>query len=919
MEGVPGYLRYRVVNPRANNFTDGFENGGAKATAMWHSLGTEAGTDNSINYWVQTAGAWSFASNLLTSPAAANDLIYGGHADWTDISFAVRFKWSTGTAPQIIIHNDTTVNNFICGVLSSGAFSIQKKVAGTLTTASSVTAAPSNGTFFWISVVASGTSYTAGLFNDSSGAIGVQVATLGPVTISDAGIQSGYCGIGTSPGTTAVTTHGGAFPFVCYVNGTPPDGWAPTVTTGEPAFAWSAVTPFAGSKSASIQILGSASGNGAWQRNPYPPTLNLPTSVSVEAKASSGTANLTVGGLTTGNAGTAYTALTVNGTPSANATVSLNYSGATGKAYFDSLSLNPNGEITNDLPHLHQSQWTVVAMQPGNPGSSALGSFTIPLYPPGSEGYANAKPIYDQLARYMRVEAYISHDGASLGNLAFAGAITGIRKLYGSTPTYELTGISDVGLANYSRPFPGELLSNDVTSAILKSYLGTNELGLGDAFNPFVAANYTSGSLPSKTSGTWTGVTDDGLNVVSIGAGTGAILLSKFGGTANDRWKTFYVEMTGRLEPSTDSTNAGAVGVGLSFSNLNAQDSIYGFAQAAKLGGRWQLSCGISAYAAGVSSVSSTVPNALINVDDPGGFVPITIGLLFTMGGSSVAAAAASLIVNGRIVISYWGGVPEAPANSSMYPFLLFVQPGTGSAQAFLTNLTQYVRFTTDGPSSSAVFGNGTITTTTHSLMWGNDPGPSFLEAWTRLATREGFYWRYTPQAYVLGTRTLGTVDFAADPGTDRTKSVIFDRALGNLLSLEFGNNADVLAADTALSGQSTLDGAGIGYWRDIATVQKYGVIQDEALGYTNSDFNSLRRAAKQLNANKIALDTLGAKTAVVLRDPQVADTYRELDKVTVNDPEMGLINASVRIMARTFTEGSVTETLLLDQFPEES
>ena len=58
---------------------------------------------------------------------------------------------------------------------------------------------------------------------------------------------------------------------------------------------------------------------------------------------------------------------------------------------------------------------------------------------------------------------------------------------------------------------------------------------------------------------------------------------------------------------------------------------------------------------------------------------------------------------------------------------------------------------------------------------------------------------------------------------------------------------------------------------------------QKEYLSFTHPDFNSLRRAAFQINANKIALDTLGAKTAVVMRDPQYADTYRELDKITIH------------------------------------
>lgn len=575
-----------------------------------------------------------------------------------------------------------------------------------------------------------------------------------------------------------------------------------------------------------------------------------------------------------------------------------------------------NAEVTNDLPHLHQSKWTVAAMQPGNPGSTALGSFTIPLHPPGSEGYAAAKATYDSLARYQRVEAYISPDGASLGKLAFAGVITGIRKTYGTNSAYELTGVSDLGLANMSRPFPGELLSNDVTSAIVKSYFGTNELGWSDTFSPFTAANYTSTNLPGNTAGTWSSGTDDGFNVVTISTGTGAAFLSKTGAAANDRWHCQYVEVTGRLKPSTDATNAGAVGVGINTTGTTLNDGVMGYFTAqATSAGRWNLAATL-ARITGSLAFSPTIANLLLNSDDPQGFIPFTVGLLVSIGGNSGASANMSLMINGRVVIGQYP-IAYDPGTVTRYPFLFFGAAATGTATAYMTNFVQMTRFTTDGPATTAAFGNGTLSTSTRSLGYGVDPGPTFLEAWSRLATREGWYWRYTPQAYVVGTRTLGTVDYAADPGTDLTNSVIFRRDQGNLVDLQFNNNGDPLAADTALSGQSTLDGGGIGYWRDVGTLGKYGVIQDEALSFTHSDFNSLRRAAYQVNANKIALDTLGAKTAVVLRDPQVADTYRELDKITIHDPEMGLNYQSVRIMARTFTEGQATETLLLDQFSE--
>ena len=569
-----------------------------------------------------------------------------------------------------------------------------------------------------------------------------------------------------------------------------------------------------------------------------------------------------------------------------------------------------NKEICADLPHLHQSHIETLAFQPGNPGSSALGSSTIQLYPPGTEGYAAAKAYYDQIVRFQRVEWYIG------GKLIQAGIITGIRKSYGQNSIYELTVQPDYVLANLSRPFPGELLPNRVTSSTLKAYLGTNELGASDNFNPFTSSNYTSTNSPGNASGTWSGTTDDGLTVVSCSTGNGATLISKTGAASGDLAHSQFVEVTGRLNPSSDATNAGKVGVLLSKSSANANDSIYGFVQAKNVSGRYTLDAWIEIFVGGSNTLGASVPAVLSNVDEPSGYIPLTISLYVGNGGNSTNVNQASLVVNGKIVIQLPTGTDLG--TGTVYPGLNYATPASGSATVYLTNLVQMTRFTTDGASTAATFGNGSITTTTNSLPYGTDPGPSFLEVWSRLATREGFYLRYTPQAYVVGTRTLGTIDFAADPGTDRSTSVIYRRdggGPGTLIDLEFNDNADPLAVDTAISGQSTPDGGGIAYWRDISSLKSYGVIQDEALSFTHSDFTTQRQASRQIIDGKINVDAAGAKSAIVSRDPQVADVARELDQVTIHDPELNVNYLKARIIGRTLDENQPTETLLLDRF----
>lgn len=572
-------------------------------------------------------------------------------------------------------------------------------------------------------------------------------------------------------------------------------------------------------------------------------------------------------------------------------------------------------ELTSDLPHLHRSTWDIPGMQPGNPASSAVGTFTIPLHPPSSEAFAAAKPIYDQLFRYLRVEAYISPDGVSPGRLYQAGPITGIRKKWN---TYELTGLTDLAWALYSRPFPGELLSNDVTSAMLKSYLGTNELGWTDNFSPYTAGNYNSTTWGGGASGSWSGTTDDGFNVVSCASGSGAALVAASGAVApNDRWRTRIVEISGRLKPSASATNAGTVGVGMSIANNATSTSVEGHITAKLLNGRYVLDCALDVFAAGVPS-SQVKFNELTDVDDPDGYIRFTITLLVTRGGNAGATATASLTVNGKIVAGQFPAGFDLTVTT--YPFVAFGAPSSGTATCYVSNLVQMNRFVADGASSAAAFGLGSISASTHSLGYLRDVGPSFLDAWSRFATREGWYWRYTPQPFVAGTRTLGLVDFAADPGTDRgtDKRVVFSKADGSLIDLEFTDNADPLSSDTAVVGQSTPDGGGLAFFRDIASMTKYGVVQDEVLAFVHPDFNSLSRAAFQINANKIAVDQAGAVIATVRRDPRTADVSRELDKAMFDWPEMGVNQLVARIVRYQFTEGEESQILTLNQFSSE-
>jgi hypothetical protein len=141
---------------------------------------------------------------------------------------------------------------------------------------------------------------------------------------------------------------------------------------------------------------------------------------------------------------------------------------------------------------------------------------------------------------------------------------------------------------------------------------------------------------------------------------------------------------------------------------------------------------------------------------------------------------------------------------------------------------------------------------------------------------------------------------------------------VGNLVDLQLTANTDAFSTGVALIGQPTPDGGGIGVFRDLASIVKYGVVEDAALSMPAGTFNALRRHAFQMISNRIALSSTGAKTAVVLRDAQTADVWRELDKVMIHDPEIGINYLVARIIGYSFDEGMPTQPIILDQFGED-
>jgi hypothetical protein len=309
---------------------------GSNDQAAFRSLGG-SGADGTLNAWSQDVGAFSIASGVVTVPANASARMHAGSPEWTDGRYRVRVNWVTGAMFRGLVHF-ADANNFIRLQLTGTAFALFKLVGGVQTSVNSQATTPVNGTWYWIELVCSGTTYTATLYADTAGAIGAQIVTTGAQTIADAAVQAGSIGVGS--GAAVSFTLGGLFDDVCswYTDG---HGYAVTVTSGEPAFAVTKTAPYAGTYALAITAAHSSAQGTIAKNN----DSNIVSGAKfVFAGKLSGGATGTATGTVSGPpsvsvAGSTWKLYSVVGAVTPAPIVAFAYGGGVGTAYFDAWSI----------------------------------------------------------------------------------------------------------------------------------------------------------------------------------------------------------------------------------------------------------------------------------------------------------------------------------------------------------------------------------------------------------------------------------------------------------------------------------------------------------------------------------------------------------------------------------------------------
>src|SRR5215469_2344328 len=169
--------------------------------------------------------------------------------------------------------------------------------------------------------------------------------------------------------------------------------------------------------------------------------------------------------------------------------------GIPGRLKYRVLDQNSGAVLVPDRPHLHQSQWTVMALLPGSPSAGSIGKFVIPLHPPGSEEFRAAKQWYDLLGPGQRIEGYLGD--VITGSPKFSGVFT-VDGYYQDFRSFRVGGADTLWWLQQSQVFPGEtILSGQTGILLVPQFTGTQEVIWGDNF-----ANWNGTSSPGKPAST---------------------------------------------------------------------------------------------------------------------------------------------------------------------------------------------------------------------------------------------------------------------------------------------------------------------------------------------------------------------------------------------------------------------------------
>jgi hypothetical protein len=592
--------------------------------------------------------------------------------------------------------------------------------------------------------------------------------------------------------------------------------------------------------------------------------------------------------------------------------------GVASKLHYRIVDINTGVEVISDLPHLHQSSWTVRALMPGIPGAASLGDFTIRLPGVRSATYKTNRDVYAQLAVGQRVEAYLGDMTHSRPK--FTGIITKPPRRTLSGDAIEVTGSDSLWMLQQTQLYPGEILgAGGNTSDLMSIALGHRQVLWSDDFANYnglgsgpTSANYAVGSG-------WSWFLDTaytGLPVIGNGSVNGASVSTTATWTVNKEFnwsgggvaRASMVTLTGTMVAGTDTTQAVSAEIlAPTDNNASFQNGYMSRAIMRQTGAGtglynvdlevWQASGGAYARFVQTTNVMTNLPSVL----------PFELQMVFYQLGTNLLIR---VLLNGKdanCVATFGSSVSATGAVGFRTGW------NAGGSPILLVNTFRFdSRVGNWGTPRFAVANLFSYTTLSESII---SSAQSHLDIAMLSATMDGTLIRKTPGRGI----TADTIDYdrgrlaGGFVGSDLSSDIVFEEDV-NVVDAEDAPVADTFATSTRVNAVS---GGGSGGSAESSPRANIG---DVVLTDTVSDVGIPTAALLAAYARTVAARKTNASRAVqvtVIRTPEQADRWREMDLVKVNIPSLDINDQVLMVLGYTFTEQDPQQTVWFSQFPD--
>lgn len=569
--------------------------------------------------------------------------------------------------------------------------------------------------------------------------------------------------------------------------------------------------------------------------------------------------------------------------------------------------------VVDDLHHLHDSTWHVVTMQPGQQGGSAIGDFTIPLYGPKHDMWSDYWfNEYSLIVGGMRIEGYWADSPA--GAPAFTGIIVKLDVAV-RDGTATLTGLDWIAIEHMSLGLVGEFAVGTTGGLVAKDYIAVNEYRMMDDMNGHGILNGTW----NNPGAAWGGpVADEGILAWTEADTTGVHLLQH---TTNfsSYSPVCVIEAWFHFSPSVYTAGSiGELGLIVGFDGLGAS-ALNGYILRAALVGdggppdTYHVLAEVGHFTAGTGTIDLSV-SCLTGLTGDHRFQITAIGDCRLAG-----KVIWRIMINGKDVTAFVTYTASPPTGyvGVRWP---------GSANVGQVWMSQFVF--TQRRVNTKWMKQGNIDTSTGPPA-GNIPvnGQSFLDMITFGASIAGCRIRKRTAADFSGDFIdLGVVPTkggaATNVGRDLTGSVKFQWGR-NLVDLKLEGNLQSLATEIRMSGDASSAGGGNVNWVSILNAQSIGVeagslantiaLTEQNVDVGTADALALRRQGE--NAATIRSAPNQAKTVTILRTPDVAEMFHELDLVELDCPPVDILDMPALVVGYTFRERSPFMDVQLDEW----